>query len=270
MSVRGCWNARILRSVNPNLSIVSQDPRIRGRVGPSAEVLFPRIRVQSVSHSVSSRCAIGAALAAALLPAALTAASPAQAQFAQSPIWTGAYAGIHGGMNWSDVDWSGGSSFDSQAATYGGHLGINLGLGIAVVGVEADLSVENAEYRLSAGVGGVTYGADAKASGTLRGRVGVPIGPALLYATAGYAWTNFDISYRDATGSAVERSSGFHGIVYGIGVEAMVLPKITVRLEALEYDYSRSTIDLGSLGTSRDTFDPSSTVVRAGVSFQFN
>ena len=211
-----------------------------------------------------------AALATTLLTVALFTSKMAHAQFAPSPIWTGAYAGVHGGLNWSEVDWTGGASFASENATYGGHLGINVGLGFAVIGVEGDLSLDNAQYSLFAGIGGLTYGADAKATGTLRGRLGLPLGPALIYATAGYAWADFDVTYRNGAGTSVERSSGFHGIVYGVGVEALVLPKFTVRLEALQFDYSTSKIDLGSLGRSTDSFDPSSAVVRVGVSYHLN
>ena len=49
-----------------------------------------------------------------------------------------------------------------------------------------------------------------------------------------------------------------------------MLPSISVRLEALHYDFSQTHLDFGALGRSADTFDPSATVVRAGVSFRFN
>lgn len=210
-----------------------------------------------------------AAIASLLLPATLLLAEPAAATGLLSPIWTGIYAGVHGGADWTDVDSSGGLSFSSNSATFGGHLGLNISLGLVVVGVEADLDINSAEFGMGIVGPGSTLTGEVNAFGTARGRIGIPVGPALFYATAGYAWTDIDITLNQA-GLNTSRATSFHGIVYGVGAEMMVLPSISLRLEALRYDYGSSRLDLGSLGRSVDEFDPSSTVVRAGVSFRFN
>lgn len=209
-----------------------------------------------------------AAIASLLLPASLLLAEPAAAG-PLSPIWTGVYAGFHGGADWTDVDSSSGLSFSSNSATFGGHLGLNISLGMVVVGVEADVGISSAEFGMGSVGPGSTLTGEVNAFGTARGRLGIPVGPALFYATAGYAWTDVDVTLTQA-GASASRATAFQGIVYGVGAEMMVLPSISLRLEALRYDYGSSRLDLGSLGRSVDEFDPSTTVVRAGVSFRFN
>lgn len=210
-----------------------------------------------------------AAIASLLVPASLVLAEPATARGLLSPIWTGIYAGIHGGADWTDVKTSGGLSFDSQTAAYGGHVGLNFSLGLVMIGVEADLGINSAEFGIGIVGPGATLTGEVSAFGTARARLGIPLGPALFYATAGYAWSDVEITISQA-GASVSRATGFQGIVYGVGAEVMVLPSISVRLEALRYDYGSAQLDLGSLGRSADEFDPSSTVIRAGVSFRFN
>jgi len=208
--------------------------------------------------------------ATAIVPlATLAAPEPVRAQQLLAPIWSGIYAGAHGGANWTTIDSDLGKAVDQQSASFGGHLGINLGLGLIVVGAEADVSIDTASYGITA-LPTLSGRADIDASGTIRGRIGIPIGPALFYATAGYTWTDVGITLSNGGGATVDRSTSFQGIVYGAGVEAMVLPRISFRLEALRFDYRSSKLDLGSVGQSLQEFDPSSTVVRAGVSFHFN
>jgi outer membrane immunogenic protein len=187
-----------------------------------------------------------------------------------APIWTGAYAGIHGGANWLDVDTSDGLRTEATNAVFGVHVGLNLGLGLAVVGVEADLNYEDSSLGFTTNQQGVTGQAEIDATGTIRGRLGLPIGPALIYATAGYAWADVGATLSGPGLTDANRSDGFHGIVYGGGVEAYVLPKTLIRVEALQFDYSTDNFSFGPLGSSSVEFNPSATVVRAGISFRFN
>ncbi len=207
---------------------------------------------------------------ALLLPALSIALSDlARAQSPLAPVWSGVYAGVHGGGNWHDITTSNGGSLSEQSVGFGGHLGLNLGLGLVVIGVEADVGIDTASGHNALPLPGFVTGAEVNASGTLRGRLGIPVGPVLFYATAGYAWTDLEITVGTAAGSA-SRSASFDGIVYGGGAEVAVLPRLALRIEALHFDYSESTLDLGALGRSIDSFDPSTTVVRAGISFRLN
>ncbi|MGL4396146.1 MAG: outer membrane protein [Hyphomicrobium sp.] len=209
-------------------------------------------------------------MAAALfaVPCLATLPTPANADVL-APIWTGVYAGFHGGAKWTDIDTDNLGSFDTSAATGGGHLGFNVGLGAVIVGIEGELNYDGSDldYVTSAG-GNANLQTDWNSS--LRARIGMPVGPALLYATAGFAWSEQTLHETSLTGASYSGSNTFTGVVYGIGAETYVLPNLSLRLEALRYDYGSEDISLQSAGGIAQDFDPSETVVRAGVSFHLN
>lgn len=184
-----------------------------------------------------------------------------------SPIWTGVYLGVHGGMKWADVD-TDFRDFDTSAVSGGGHVGFNLGLGALVLGIEADATLDDVAFSYST-AGGGSRNFDTDWSGTIRGRIGIPVGPALFYATAGYAWTDVSISGREA-GTSFSDNHRFDGVVYGLGAEAYVLPNLSVRLEALRFDYSSDQLSIAGAAGVAEEFDPSDTVVRAGITFHLN
>ncbi len=186
-----------------------------------------------------------------------------------APIWTGAYLGVHGGAKWSDVDTDFSSTFSATDVTGGGHAGYNIGLGALVIGIEGDASLDSARYGFTSLDGGTgTFETDW--SGSIRGRIGMPIGPALLYATAGYAWTEATLNEMTSTGASFSSSHTFNGVVYGLGAEAYVLPNLSLRLEALRYDYASDDLSLTDARNLLGEFDPSETVVRAGITFHLN
>jgi len=211
-----------------------------------------------------SRCT-SAALALALASAPLILSETARADGALAPIWTGVYVGAQGGIDWADLDTSFNSGFSTRGVTGGGHVGFNWSVGGLIVGVEADANVANAQFSAT---GGDNTTFDTGWSGTVRGRVGIPVGPALYYATLGYAWSDVSITSK-SSGGTVNDSHRFDGIVYGVGAEAYVLPNLSVRLEALHFDYDSDQISIaGVAGTAE--IDPSDTVVRAGLTFHLN
>jgi outer membrane immunogenic protein len=202
----------------------------------------------------------------ALLPL-IAIAGPAAAN-PLAPIWTGIYGGVHGGARWGDVDTSSFGSISDTAADYGVHAGYSVTLGSFLVGVEGDASFDGADFDVSGALGNGSLTTDW--SGTIRGRAGVLIGPALLYATAGYAWTSTSLSGTDSTGAKFGGDQDFTGVVYGIGAESYVLPNISVRLEALRYDYGAEKLSFDGAGNTLTNVDPDDTVVRAGVTFHLN
>lgn len=186
-----------------------------------------------------------------------------------SPIWTGAYVGVHGGGVWSDIDVTDFGNINTSALTGGGHAGFNLGFGAFVAGVEGDIGYDGTSLGFSTANGG-TASLSSDWNGTLRGRVGVPVGPALLYATAGFAWTGTTLSEKNSVGLATSSNHTFTGVVYGIGAESYVLPNMSLRLEALRYDYGSDNLSITGAKNALQEFDPSDTVVRAGVTFHLN
>ena len=49
-----------------------------------------------------------------------------------------------------------------------------------------------------------------------------------------------------------------------------MLPNLSLRLEALRFDYGADKLSLDGAANSVQEFDPSDTVVRAGVTFHLN
>lgn len=187
-----------------------------------------------------------------------------------SPIWTGAYVGFHGGVNWSDVDFSNIGSANTNAFTLGGHAGYAMNFGNLIAGIEGDLNYDNSNFAYLVTPSGTTGTLDVNWNASLRGRVGVNVGPALLYATAGIAWTERTLVETTKAGNSASTSSLMTGVVYGVGAETFVLPNLSVRLEALRYDYGSQDISIAGAAAAIKEIDPSDTVVRAGVTFHLN
>ena len=215
------------------------------------------------AHAARGRFLTAAIL---LLPATITQvhANPL------APIWTGAYIGFHGGAKWADINTDFSSSFSATDLTGGGHAGYNLGLGGVVIGIEGDATLDTTKFGYtSAGGGSGTFETDW--SGTIRARLGIPVGPALLYATAGYAWTETTLNEKTSGGgSSFSSSHSFNGVVYGAGAETYVLPNLSLRLEALRFEYGADKLSISGAKNVLEEFDPSETVVRAGVTFHLN
>ncbi len=213
---------------------------------------------------------LGTALAVIVPAGAGLAAGPALAN-PLAPIWSGAYVGLDAGAAWSDVEGQSFASLDRTRATFGGHAGYDLAVGPFVIGVEADARhVGGSTTLFLIGGGTATFAADW--AGSVRLRAGTTLGPVLLYATAGWAWTSATVTQQSLTGGGADTraNSVLNGAVYGLGAEGYVLPSVTVRLELLRTDYATFEPTLaGGLKSLRD-IDHGDTVVRAGLSLHFN
>jgi len=175
------------------------------------------------------------ALAAICAVASINTAFPAAAA-----DWTGTYIGAQAGATRSDVNTQQLGDFDTTRAAFGGHIGYNLGFGIVVVGVEADVTYASSSIAFAT-AGGGTLNVDSTWNGSLRGRGGITVGPALFYATAGWGWTGISAVERTAAGTNLKSSGTFDGVVYGLGAEAYLLPPLSLRFEILRYDYGTTT-----------------------------
>jgi outer membrane immunogenic protein len=162
--------------------------------------------------------------------------------------WSGAYAGVNGGMGWSDRT----DFLDPTGAFGGGQIGYNFQRGPLVVGLEADI-----------GGAGVTDSAASNTSsldwfGSVRGRVGYALDRALVYATGGYGYGRV----RNNAGSQTQ-----DGWVVGNGVEYKITPAWTARLEAQFYDLSASS-SIGPLGMGAGSHTEFS-ALRVGLNYFF-
>jgi outer membrane immunogenic protein len=188
----------------------------------------------------------------------------------QPPIWTGSYVGLQGGMNWLDVSVDPFESYALNGGFGGGHVGFNYQFGTIVLGAEANVDLETGAAQAS--VNGADYGFPNASSGAFKARAGIPLGQTLVYATAGYSWTNVEFDVKaQASATSLRYSSGlsFDGLVYGAGAETFITQNITFRLEALHTDYAAKPLSIRGHYSGVDV-EPSSDAVRAGVSWHYN
>ena len=194
---------------------------------------------------------------------ALVALTLPTSAFAQSTpgIWTGIYAGAQVGGGWSslrgaDID----VSVNPKGAVYGGHIGGNYQSGSFVFGAEGSLVGSNMRWTYADTVG--TAEVKVRHLHTMRARLGVAAGSALIYATGGAAFTSIDI--RTTSGSVADTGSRNRtGWVAGLGVDYQFTPNWIGRLEWLHHEFRFNSFAGGSSATARaDT-------ITVGVSYKF-
>jgi hypothetical protein len=185
-----------------------------------------------------------------------------------TPIWTGAYVGAQAGMSRADVDTHQFGTFDTTRAAFGGHTGYNISLGALLVGVEADAMYANSSVGFAT-TGGGTVGVDTHWNGSVRGRGGLSLGPVLVYATAGWAWSGLSTVERSPGGASVRSSGTIDGVVYGVGAETYVLPPLSLRLELFRYDYGPEHLSVAGGLATLSAIDRADTIVRAGATLHF-
>ena len=108
--------------------------------------------------------------------------------------WTGFYGGFNAGYGGTAND----GPLSPSGGFGGGQIGYNwqglFGFSPWVIGIEAD--IQGAGISDSAGYGPAYLENSLNWFGTVRGRVGYSFGPALLYATGGFAYGEVEIEGR--------------------------------------------------------------------------
>ena len=172
-----------------------------------------------------------------------------QATYAAPPMmsWTGLYVGAHLGGAWSDVDWANVTmtgepvTNDSSGFFGGGQMGYNQQIGSVVLGVEATLSGGSLSNNFHSAVDPAQfYSTDISTIVTVVGRLGFAVNQWMIYAKAGWAGADVDVSGRN-TGT-LERFSFDNwrsGWTAAGGFEYKVSRNISL---GVEYSF----IDLGS------------------------
>ncbi len=218
----------------------------------------------------------------ALLAAIALAGIGASSANAADPVpdsWTGFYAGLNVGYDWSNV--SGNGTLGAATATGsetltgiigGGQIGYNWQMANNIVlGVEADFQGSDASSSTNKSYYGFAYSGTDRMTyfGTIRGRVGYMIDRWLPYITAGFGYgqgtTNATLSGVRTFSEA--QSNG--AWVVGAGVETALTGKWTVKFE-----YLAMGADIqNSFNTSRGTLTVNGTVlsnvVRTGLNYRF-
>jgi outer membrane immunogenic protein len=182
------------------------------------------------------------------------------------PLWnrTGAYVGLVGGYNSAQLQ-AEDFKFGETAALGGAMAGFNVRLDGVVLGLEGDYLLTNIKGSVTDGV--ATVQADTRFLASLRARAGLPVGPALLYATAGAALTEHKVTASDGMGGTSVSKDLLVGLVVGAGIEAELTRTLFVRLEGLHYIFPDKSLPIGSsFFESKDQ----QTTVRFGIGFKLN
>jgi outer membrane immunogenic protein len=238
-------------------------------------------------------------------------------------MWTGFYVGLNAGYTWADSDRVSLLATDTGVGGYGaaqafgaipgalslkrdgflggGQVGYNYQYNDKfVVGLEADIqgvaSGSTSASSFGPGLGAITFaGAQAQSSldylGTVRGRIGYLVTPALLlYGTGGLAYGQANLSL-----SAFGPAAAFNGSVSfsdtrvgwaaGGGAEWMFMPNWSAKVEYLYYDLGTASTPqlaysylapgiLAAGGAKISTINASQLynghVIRVGLNYHFN
>jgi outer membrane immunogenic protein len=240
-----------------------------------------------------------------------TAATPA---YAQDFTWTGFYVGAHGAIVDTDPEWTGTSIFQSvdggeggftvtpvsvpisetpgsSEIGGGGRIGFNLQAGSFLFGAEADATLFDFDGVATATQGGTTYTVASHASNleTVRARAGVVFGSAMLFATAGAAFSNLDHTLTATNVSEVLIDGGEGGttvgtqtanlsatadsgtgLVLGGGGELRVSDNLSVALTVLHIDFgSEDLADSAAPSSVAATVDTTMLLGMLGLNLRF-
>lgn len=165
--------------------------------------------------------------------------------------WTGFYGGLNGGWGWSDANGN-----DQSGYLIGGQLGYNYQLVSGMLfGVETDITFTGIDGAIPGGNFAVNN------IGTIRGRLGYAFDRVMLYATGGLAYANGEV-----TVASLSNDQTHWGFALGAGIEGMISPNVSVRLEYIYTDFGSQTYTTigGPLGVGF-----SASMLRAGVNYRF-
>jgi len=207
----------------------------------------------------------GVILAAAAMP---NAAKAADAFAPAADRWTGPYVGVFGGYVSLDADgeYEGEGVIDGgpvKGFLYGGQIGYNKQIESAVLGIEADIALSDADGDVVNDSGTEFAATDLNYLATIRGRAGMLLGESestLLFATAGLAVAEFDVDFEGEAGTFTHL-----GVVAGGGLEHMLTEQISVKAE---YNYM-VTFDKDTGGSSGEDIGYDGHVAKLGVNFHF-
>lgn len=198
------------------------------------------------------------------------------------PMWTGFYIGGHLGAAWANLDTNrntffdvidnvdpgvgfGGRNLNSTGAFGGVQFGYNFQASgcCFVYGIEVDIggSSNDSERTFTAntfdGYGGghamaVTVKSEGGFYGDATGRLGYTFGNALVYAKGGFAWFDPNLKVHaeltDAYGNIAtfnrdNNNNTLTGWTVGAGLEWMLNPNWTLKVEYLHFDFSNDNND---------------------------
>lgn len=168
--------------------------------------------------------------------------------------WTGFYIGGHGGYGWSNSQ-----GLDLKGGFAGGQVGYNYQMNNFVWGIEGDGAWADISQS-SAFLPATSFRFNALAS--LRARLGLAFGNALLYGTAGGGWAHGKLEI-----VGFSASQWHSGWTAGGGVEYAFTPNWTGKVEYLHYGLDSATYTFPGLSVISGKLDVET--IKAGINYKF-
>ncbi|WP_134500938.1 outer membrane protein [Microvirga pakistanensis] len=239
---------------------------------------------------------LGLLAATALTTAGISVASAADlpSRAAPAPIiapvpvftWTGFYVGGQVGYAWGESDtglfvgttpvvFTTSDDSDLDGFVGGVHAGYNVQFGSFVVGVEADIEAAGIDNDVTFTTANfsIARSSEINFQGSLRARAGVAFDRALIYATGGLAFANFESSYEISDALGVIGTDSFDetqwGWTLGAGVEYAFTNNLTARIEYRYTQFEEFSNTSTVLADAVAEEDLDFHTVRVGVSYKF-
>jgi outer membrane immunogenic protein len=218
-----------------------------------------------------TRKVFGAAIAAAVAIGMLATSAASQSPMGAtgmnkepllSGVHDGLYVGLTAGTNAASLDTPEGPNIAEDGLFGGAYIGFGAVRNGTYLGVEVDGMFRDIRPSITDGTTTITMNNRWLASA--RGRVGMPIGPALLYATGGVAVQEAVLKITDPI--FAEQSKEFVlGLVIGAGIQAQLTDVMHVRIEGLHYAWQDEKF---SLAGEEAKIGQADTVFRVGLGFK--
>jgi outer membrane immunogenic protein len=231
-----------------------------------------------------------AAVAALALPGAANAADLAIRPVVPAPApavsWTGCYVGFHAGAGWGDKWWSDrwvqdNVSYATSGWVTGAQLGCDYQTGPFVIGAEGSWSWTNLEGN-GAPANLLVFGSPAQFRSkidsltTAGGRVGLVADKSLIYVKVAAVWA--EESHTLTPSAIVVPAAVFpqtisdtrFGIGLGAGIEYMIAPVLTAKLEYNYDDFGSKTFFFNTIPGQVDVDNRQRLhLLKLGVNYKF-
>jgi opacity protein-like surface antigen len=201
------------------------------------------------------------------------------------PYWQGFYIGGYAGGAWSSIEpahnvviFGGGGTVPigtiNTSGLFGGiQLGYNVQSGNFVYGIEADFGgmdtgASQSFVDRSTPLRVLHVQSSSGFYGDITGRAGIVLGGALLYAKGGFAFLTGDISITDGFDNIRQDSGTFTGWTIGAGLEYLMAPQWTVKVEYQYFDFDNNNFSCcNGAATGRIENALTSNTVKVGFNF---
>lgn len=193
--------------------------------------------------------------------------------------WAGFYLGIAGGGGWGSTrhtnefnNATSGTDHNLRGGIVGGTYGYNWQWGSVVAGLEGDISwsgIRDSFTDIPGFCGPAPCVTDLKWLGTDRARFGFAWDRFLAYVTGGFAYGSVRATCCNIPGVITDETRTRTGYAVGGGIEAMLAPNWSAKLEYLYVDLGEKTNYHAPVIPAGEKVLVTSNIVRLGINYHF-